>query len=224
MPPRRALIEHRPPTDQERTFCEQYLIDLDPVAAAIRAGYERSVAEGAREWMKEPQIAGHINQLLTARGVRTHVTMDRVVMEYARIALNDPLDCFEQTVDDEGNASLAVKPMDKIPEDARRAIESIEVTANGGVRIKFSSKLDALKALEPHIQQMTPNTGRSRTALERQRDLFAMLQDVAQRNAARLPPANTKTKATVVTYEIEEIHDGAPEETNVTPIKKVEPK
>ncbi len=191
---RLTLAEHRPPNEQERLFAEQYWIDLDPVAAAIRAGYPKDVADNAHvALMRSPQIAAEVQRIQTARSLRTHVTLDRVVMELSRIAFADPIDVFDQTgggTDDDGNPlpTMAVKDLDKIPEDTRRAIESIEVTPNGGVKVKFASKLKALEMLTPHVQAMQPKQGRgrSRSDQEKQRDLLRLLR-LAESRAKGLP-------------------------------------
>lgn len=209
---------HREATEQERRFVAEYLYDLDPTNAALRAGYERSVAMNARAMLEEPQIASIVQQEMLARSLRTHVTHDRVVKELACIALVDPLECFEQGQDAEGNATLSVKPMEQIPEDTRRAIEAIEVTANGGVRIKFASKMDALKTLIPHVE-VTGVKGRGKARGDQER--MKLLMDLAmkaQERAKRLPhhmrASTTDTHGNVTTIEID---TGGDDEQDVTP-------
>jgi phage terminase small subunit len=228
MPPRRALTEHRPPTEQERRFAEQYLVDLDANGAAIRAGYSPDVARTAQTFlMWEPQILAEIERLKTARSLRTHVDHDRVVLELSRIALVDPLDAFDVTeggTDEDGNAlpTLTLKPIDKIPEDTRRAIESIEVLSGGGVKIKFASKLKALEMVQPHVQAMQPKVGKGRKGNELQRDFNRALEIVERaRQRAKGLPQRMKSETisrdgsrTIVEVTLEE---APPAEQDVTP-------
>lgn len=228
MPPRRALIEHRPPTEQERRFAEQYLIDLDANAAAIRAGYSPDVARTAQTLlMWEPQILAEIERLKTARALRTHVDHDRVVLELSRIALVDPVDAFNILPggeDEDGRPlpTMEARTIDKIPEDTRRAIESIELLSGGGVKIKFASKLKALEMLTPHVQSMQPKVGKGRKGNELTRDFNRALQIVeAARQRAKGLPQSMKTETisrdgskTIVEVTLED----APEpERDVTP-------
>lgn len=204
---------------------EEYFIELQPELAAIRAGYSPEVAKTAREMLREPQIAAEVLRVKEARSLRTGVTMDRIVMEYARIAFADPMDAYDvvpATEDADGNpvaASLVPRPLDQMPEDTRRAIESIETLPGGGSRIKFASKLKALEMLTPHIEAMNPDHHKKKTRT--QSEFISVLYDtlkLAEKRAKALPSrATMQTTAangdkTTVMIEI----DGD-EEQDVTP-------
>lgn len=225
MAKRLSLSDHRPLTEQERRFAEEYFIDLRPELAAIRAGYSPEVAKTAPEMLREPQIAAEVLRVKEARSLRTGVTMDRIVMEYARIAFADPMDAYDvvpATEDADGNpvaASLVPRPLDQMPEDTRRAIESIETLPGGGSRIKFASKLKALEMLTPHIEALNPNhhKKKTRTQAELLRDMHEVLTLASKRAKALPSRATMQTTAangdkTTVMIEI----DGD-EEQDVTP-------
>lgn len=217
---RRSITDwQRPATDQELRFASEFTLDLDPEGAALRAGYDPAVARMAQSTLlKEPQIESAIAALMVARGLRTNVTYDRVVMEMSRLALSDPLDCFDVGTDDEGNRTIAVKPIDQIPEDTRRAIESIEVSVGGAMKIKFAPKLPALNALLPHIHRETKR-GRSSSVSDQDRlkalgDLAMRLQQRTKKSLPSTVRAETvDSRGRVVSVEIST--DG--EEKDVTP-------
>lgn len=225
---RKSLTEHRPPTEQERRFAEQYLVDLDAGAAAIRAGYSPDVARTAQTFlMWEPQILAEIERLKTARSLRTHVDHDRVVLELSRIAFADVIDAFhmvtiEATETEPERTVMRLRPLHEIPEDTRRAIESIEVLDGGGVKIKFAGKLKALEMLTPHVQAMQPKVGKGRKGNELQRDFNRALQIVqeAQRRTKSLPQSmKTETISRDGTKTVVEVTlpDETQPEQDVTP-------
>lgn len=212
MAKRLSLSDHRPLTEQERRFAEEYFIDLRPELAAIRAGYSPEVAKTAPEMLREPQIAAEVLRVKEARSLRTGVTLDRVVMELARVALVDVSDAFDPV-------TRALKPFEEMSEDTRRAIESVEVLENGSYKVKFASKLKALEMLTPHIEALNPNhhKKKTRTQAEMLRDMHEVLTLASKRAKALPSRATMQTTAangdkTTVMIEI----DGD-EEQDVTP-------
>ena len=86
--------------ERERRFCEEYLIDLSPQNAALRAGYAPATARNAACWIapgrpKKPELRGEIDRMLAERSRRTGVNADRVVRELARIAFADVADVMD---------------------------------------------------------------------------------------------------------------------------------
>lgn len=64
---------------QER-FCQEYLIDLNGKAAAIRAGYSAKCADNtAYKLLNKPGIMARIRELLAMRSVRTGIDQDWVI-------------------------------------------------------------------------------------------------------------------------------------------------
>lgn len=228
---RKSLTEHRPPTEQERRFAEEYWQCLDPAIAAGRAGYSPDVVRNAHLMLREDVIAAEVARVQTARSLRTHVTMDLVVTELSRIGLADPLDAFEvipASVDADGNAtaaSVALKPIDQIPEDTRRAIESIETTGSGGFKVKFASKLKALEMLTPHVEAMQPANRKSKSRTVQQQ--LAQLHEVLSRAAERTKGLPSRMRAQTISRDGDrtiveiEVEGDPPAEQNVTPLSDV---
>lgn len=67
-------------------FCEEYLVDRDGNAAAIRAGYsERTARSKASHLLKEPAIRKEINRLMKLQSKRTDITADKVLKNIVEI-------------------------------------------------------------------------------------------------------------------------------------------
>lgn len=144
--------EGRRLTGKQRAFVNEYLIDLNAVAAAKRAGYTgNSIAKAAWELIRKPIVAAAIEEQLAAREQRTRITADRVLAEYAKIAFAD----IGQIFDDKGEL-LAIANM---PPDIRAAISSFELeTSDRGegavlniAKIKMLDKLGALGQVGRHL-------------------------------------------------------------------------
>lgn len=78
-------------TDRDRRFAEEYLVDLNAKAAAIRAGYSPATAKNAYEWIKEsnpkkPQVYALIARMQAERSRRLGITVDKIEEELAAIA------------------------------------------------------------------------------------------------------------------------------------------
>ena len=65
----------------------EYLIDLDPKAAAIRAGVApRHAGKTAARLLRRPEIAAAIRTAMAERAARTGITAERIIEEYVRVA------------------------------------------------------------------------------------------------------------------------------------------
>lgn len=88
-------------SERDKRFADEYLIDLNPVQASIRAGYSPATAKDAYRWLKEnddrekPGLRARIDAALAERSKRTGVTADRVVRELGRIAFGDLTDVVD---------------------------------------------------------------------------------------------------------------------------------
>lgn len=91
---------------QER-FVEEYLVDLNATAAAIRAGYkETTAAQQGHNLLQKPAIELAVQAAQAARGKRTKITGDQVVSELAKIA-------FAKADDYYNDYGLELKTSDK---------------------------------------------------------------------------------------------------------------
>ena len=135
--------------DKERIFCEEFLVDLNAYAAAVRAGYSPAYAKDASKWInpehpEKPKLRAEIDRLMALRSRRVGISADRVMVELAKVAFLNPGDLIDV---DTG----AILP-DAAPED---------LAAIAGMRIKggkyperdvhLCDKLRALELLGKHL-------------------------------------------------------------------------
>lgn len=106
---------------RQQRFVEEYLVDLNASAAAVRAGYS-SVGLGAqcKRLLQNPIIAAAVSRGRHAMSVRTEVTQDRVLQELARLGFSDGRRLF----DDKGK----LRPVKEWSDEDAACISSIEVT------------------------------------------------------------------------------------------------
>jgi phage terminase small subunit len=150
-PPERPASTPKPLTENERRFVEEYLVDLDPAQAAKRAGYPKAPGStlGVR---RRPHVVAAIEAAIAARRLRTQLTADRVLQEYARIAFADI-----RRIADFGSGHLKVRDGADLSDDDAAAIAQLVPAPGGrrGVRVKLYDKKSALDALARHLGLFT---------------------------------------------------------------------
>jgi phage terminase small subunit len=137
-------------------FVEEYLIDLHPRLAALRAGWPPKSADGqARKLLRCPEIVAALADAMAARAARTDITADRVLQEYARLAFADMRELADWHPD-----GARLREADALTDDAAAAIAQLvaKETADGIVvdwRLHDKqSALDAIARLvEPRDRQ-----------------------------------------------------------------------
>lgn len=113
-------------TPKQQAFVREYLIDLNAAAAYRRAGYKAKndnvAAANASALIRNHNVARAIAEAQQQRAVRTLSTADEVIEEHKRIAFSDIGDVL-----DFSGEQVVLRPANKIPLAARRAISSIKV-------------------------------------------------------------------------------------------------
>jgi phage terminase small subunit len=137
-------------TSKQQRFCDEYMIDLNSAAAAIRAGYSTKTARAiGAENLTKPNIRARIDSDIAERSRRTGVNSDCVVRELARIAFVNPADFID--------VSTGAVKLDATRDDTA-AIAGIRVKTSSGVggdsverEIKLCDKVKALELLGRHL-------------------------------------------------------------------------
>ena len=158
---------------RDRVFCEEYLIDLSPKNAALRAGFKPNTAAEAWKWIRDeeptkPAVKAEIDRLMAERSKRTGITAERVLREVARIAFAD----ISDVVDPETGKLLKTAAKDDLA-----AVAAVKVKkgrrAEGEVRLH--DKVHALEMLSKHLDMQN-----SKGQIDRQAgDLPEILKAVA---------------------------------------------
>ena len=136
-----------PPSARQRRFAEEYLTDFNAYAAARRAGYsDRTAALNMTKMKRHPATAALIAALIETRSEPIRIEADRVLEEYARIAFADI-----GRVADWNNKRLHLKPPRRVARDDSAAIERIDATRDGSLRLTLHDKVYALDMLARHL-------------------------------------------------------------------------
>jgi phage terminase small subunit len=131
-------------TAKQQRFADEWLIDMNATAAAIRAGYSPRSADvtGAR-LLANARIRAYLDERMAEHSRRTNVTQERIIRELARIAFLDPTQLVNMDT-----AEL----LDNATADDRAAIASVKVKTiptQEGTGIEREIRLhDKIKALE----------------------------------------------------------------------------
>ena len=112
------------PLAKKLVFAAEFLKDRNATRAAVRAGYStRTAHSSGPRLLADVEVATyirlHTEKIVDGIEEESRTTVKNVLREVERIAYLDPQGMF-----DEHGALL---PLDKIPEDLRRAIASFEV-------------------------------------------------------------------------------------------------
>ena len=142
-------------TERDKKFAEEWMIDLNAYAAALRAGYAPATARKAAAWIREqdpekPQLRGYVDKLIAERSRRTGVTADRVIRELAKIAFVNAEDVIDTET---GKVRGDAKKCDKA------AVLSVTVKT-GNVNeneVKLADKTRALELLGKHLGLFADN-------------------------------------------------------------------
>lgn len=150
----KEVMENDELTDKQRLFCDEYLIDFNATQAAIRAGYsEKTAYRTGADNLKKPQIQTYIEKRMKDREVRTEITQDKVLQEFAKIGFSNVTDYVE--VENKGNfKEVVIKATADIPKNKLAAIASIKEGANG-IEIKLHDKVKALEDIGRHLGMFT---------------------------------------------------------------------
>jgi phage terminase small subunit len=142
---------------KQRRFVEEYLLDLNASAAAVRAGYSPdplSAGNIGRLLLKDPRVKLAVDQAIQERSERTGIKQDDVLREIGRIAFSDA----RKLVHPDGS----LIPLQDLDEDTARAVASVKVkvlkTREGLVlpeailEYKFWDKNSALEKAGKHLR------------------------------------------------------------------------
>ena len=144
-------------TPKEKAFAAEYLIDLSPMHAALRAGYSPGAARDASKWINpssdkfRPKLKAQIDKLMAERSKRTGVTADRVLVELARVGFADVTAMVDPI-----NGRLK----EDLTADDRAAVAAVHVrTGEAGDEydVRFWDKIKALELIGKHLGMWTDN-------------------------------------------------------------------
>ena len=133
---------------KQQRFADEWLIDMNATAAAIRAGYSpKSAEQQGSALLRNPKVRAYIDTRLAEISRRTGINQERIIRELARISLVNPVNVVNfETGEIRSTAT----------EDDLSAIQSVKVKTIGYTEdgepllereIRFHDKNRALELL-----------------------------------------------------------------------------
>jgi len=152
-------------TEQEETFCFEYIAHFSTTLAANKAGYTHTTYPD--DILSKKQVSAFIRHLIDERNTEIFVKPMDVIKQYAKIAFSD-IGEFVKIADDYSTVTLKLcKKIDG------QLVKEMREDANGHLHVKLWDKMKALKALEQYLGVMPKDwkesVDRSRLKLMRER-------------------------------------------------------
>lgn len=134
---------------RQRRFVDEYLVDLSPSRAAIRAGYPaRNASITGRRLLRNTFVITALREAQDARAFRTGITQDMVLRELAAVGFTVMTDICAWAED-----GVRLRPSQDLSRVQAAAVAEIKEAGTGkaGVQLKLHSKLKALEMLGRHL-------------------------------------------------------------------------
>lgn len=199
------LPERNPLTPQQLRFVDEYLVDLNAVAAYARAGYKASSERNAKTcsaaMMRHPGIRRAIETAKRHRSIVTGVTAERVLEEVAALAFSDVGDLLDLS-----GPTPKLKPVNEIPAAARRAIASLKVRTDPSdpekkaqiIEYKLWDKPSALTQAGKHVGLFAEKREETITHLHVETGIDALLASLSLEASRELLRAIRRQQGEVV--------------------------
>ena len=153
---------------KQARFVEEYLIDLNATAAALRSGYSaKSATRLGLDLLSKPHVAHAIHAAKAERSQRTEIAADQVLLELAALAFSDLREVLTW-----GPEGVALRPSDTLSARAAKSVQEASCTAktrttvqpDGAVvttievqtKLRLHNKVPALLALAQHLDLLRP--------------------------------------------------------------------
>lgn len=130
-------------------WADYYFISMNATDAYKRSyGVDQTTAEnGGSRLLRHPKVRLYLQEKLKKRQAKSIVTLNKIENEYSKIAFSSLYDMFEEAE----TGQLQLKRGEKLSEEQKAAMQSIQLTKNrdGSISVKFKlyNKLDALNSL-----------------------------------------------------------------------------
>lgn len=144
-------------TENEKRFCDEFLVDYNGTRAAIRAGYsKKSACSQASRLLTKAKVQQYLTQKKQKVADKLEITMERTLNEIGRIAFQDPRRLF--------NADGTFKSIHELDDDTAAVLSGTEIeesfteknkvklSTGRNIKLKFWPKDKALEMLAKHFK------------------------------------------------------------------------
>jgi phage terminase small subunit len=153
-------------TPKQECFCQEYLVDLNATAAAIRAGYSAKTAqEQASRLLSNVMVQAATQRLMDQRAQKVGITAEEVLREYRKLAFaslgnilriqSDGTACFDlRSMTPDQAAAIQEFSVDEFIEGKQGAKGNGKGEKGARVkrmRIKLADKKGALDSVARHL-------------------------------------------------------------------------
>ena len=141
-------------TPKQQAFINEYLLDLNASASAIRAGYAPKNSDKiGYELLGKTLVKQGIQEAMDERSRRTGITADKVLQEFAHIAFDDMRNYLKFYTDPDTKEIITeVKDSEDID---TRSISEVSRGKDGLFRFKLYCKDNALLQVGKHLGMFT---------------------------------------------------------------------
>ncbi|MEO6524309.1 MAG: terminase small subunit [Mucilaginibacter sp.] len=138
-------------TDQQKRFCDEYLVSFNAYRSAVCAGYSMNTARKA-ELLHLPKIQAYLKAGMAKNAERLQVSHDMILRELAKIAFSNMGNYYDDTA--------TLKPMSLLTSDEKAAISHYQIMDSTDEygnrvgelsRIKLHNKMSALDKIARHV-------------------------------------------------------------------------
>lgn len=141
-----------PLSEQEKLFCDKYLVTFNATEAYSYAYPGAKSVEGAAvsasRLLRRAKVAEYLRTRMDQRAARTEITQDRVLKELARLAFSNILDFVEF---DAFTFRASLKASADMDPDQAACIASVEGGAGTSTKVRLHPKLPALIKCMQHV-------------------------------------------------------------------------
>ena len=144
----------KPLTDRQQRFVEEYMVDLNATAAAVRAGFKHQ-ERSFNKLLRFPHVKAAVDAALAEKRRAAEIEAADVVAELSRMAFANMLDFV--SFDEAGAPQI---DLEAVTRDAGAAIQRLTIDYSGEVdgvraikriRIALADKNAALRQLTQHL-------------------------------------------------------------------------
>jgi len=141
-------------TAKQQLFCDEYLVDMNATAAALRAGYSSTTALNG-SLMRLPKIRTFLERRMHTSSEKAQQNRELLLGELTKIALGNMGNYFD--------ADGCAKPMYALSEDEKSALWYVKVNADGSAVYKMHNKLAAIEKIAKLLQLYLPEVKEPKT-------------------------------------------------------------
>jgi phage terminase small subunit len=135
--------KNKPLTQKQKRFVVEYLVDLNATQAAVRAGYSKQSAKAiSYDLVRKPHVRQAIKDKLRYLEKKNEASIQRTLAELKAIAYLDPRDIVSW-----GQDYVTLRESVDLPPEIAGAVQAVEMTKEGAIKVKFWNKLEALEKL-----------------------------------------------------------------------------